>query len=366
MTVAVIMAALLGMAALAVDASYLMEIRSQMQSTADAAALAATSGLVTSPAEAELRAVEYARHNPVLGHTVRITPSEITYGQWSFDTDQFTPTNASPNSMRIEISLSGTPELANPQLFFAPILGFNTTDVGARATASLGNRNVVLTLDRSNSMDDDSLIPPQPWTDTKAASVSFLSMIQQFPIEGDLVGFVHFSDRGVLENRNRLTENFSAIQTSIENLPMCNQTVPPACGGFTNIAEGMQRARQEVTNPARSNPRGLKVVVLLTDGKPNTTIGGTPGNMCIPCTQPCTCQTRPGNRAEQQVLEQARTMQNNGVVLYAISLGNDTNQQLMRMAAETTGGEHFYAPSTDELNDIFEQISARIPVVLVE
>ena len=358
-TVAVVLAALLGMAALAVDGSYLMEIRSQMQNTADAAAMAGVSGLSVSPTEARARAADYARRNPVLRQQPQIRQSELMLGQWDYNTSRFTPTTGSPNGVRLTLRLSDTPELANLRLFFAPILGFRTADVFATATASLGNRNVMLALDRSNSMDDDNPNPPQPLTNMKIAAARFLDQLQSFPIRGDRAGYVMYNERATLVNQ--LTESYDNVQRSIQQTQLC--TPGPGCTGHTNIAEAMDRTRRELTS-SRASSRALKVAVLLSDGKPNTTNGGVPGDQCIPGVSPC--QTIPGNPAEQQCLDQARQMRDRGIVLYTISLGNDTNQPLMEMMALATGGEHFYAPSTDQLDGIFQQISARVPVVLVE
>ena len=64
---ALLMTALFGVAALAVDASFLMEVHSEVQNAADASALAGASGLVLSPIEARGRAADYADKNPSMG-----------------------------------------------------------------------------------------------------------------------------------------------------------------------------------------------------------------------------------------------------------------------------------------------------------
>ncbi len=358
-TVAVVLTALLGMAALAVDGSYLMEIRSQMQNTADAAAMAGVSGLSVSTTEARARAVDYARRNPVLNQMPQVRQTELILGQWDYNTSRFTPTTGAPNGVRLTLRLSDTPALANPRLFFAPILGFRTADVFATATASLGNRNVMLALDRSNSMNDDNPNPPQPLTDMKLAAVRFLDRLQGFPIRGDRAGYVMYNERATLVTQ--LNENFDTARRAVEATQIC--TPGPGCTGHTNIAEAMDRTRRELTS-SRASSRALKVAVLLSDGKPNTTIGGLPGDQCIPGVTPC--QTVPGNLAEQQCLDQARRMRDRGIVLYTISLGTQTNQPLMEKMALETGGEHFFAPTPEQLDGIFQQISARVPVVLVE
>ena len=356
-TIAVMITALLAMAALAVDGAYLMELRSQLQNTADAASLAAASGLTVSIVDARLRAADYGQRNPVLGHAVQITGQQMTFGQWDFNANRFLATNSAPNSVRLHLSLSDTPGLANTHLFFAPVLGVRAADIQVRATASLGNRNIILALDRSTSMDDDGINPPQPWTDVKSASMRFLDRLRLFPVVGDRISLVSYNEQGVVEER--LTENFPLVRDAIQNLDIC---YPPACGGYTNIADAMRDSRAEVTS-ARANSRGLKVVVLLSDGRANVTLNGT-----IVCDPSITtrCEGVTGGRPEQDALSQARRMKDAGIVLYTISLGNLTNQTLMRNMALETGGDHFFAPTASQLDDVFQQISARIPVVLVE
>ncbi len=347
---ALLMTALFGVAALAVDASFLMEVHSEVQNAADASALAGASGLVLSPIEARRRAADYADKNPTMGQAIRLNQSKVVLGQWDFATSRFITPSAAPNSVRVTIQLDPGSSPPTPQLFFAPVIGFRQVNVAATATASLSSRNLMLILDRSGSMDDDTILPSppnplQPLTDMKTAAKRFLTLVQNFPITGDQAGLVYYSSVATLDQR--LTSQFNQVSQAID-LPTAN--------GCTNIAGGLQSGRRELTS-ARANNRGLKVAILLSDGKTNTLIGGPP---CQYLTAP------PGNPAEQQAFSEAQRMANVGIVLYTISLGLDTNQNLMKSMALVTGGEHFFAPTVKQLDGIFDQISARIPVVLVE
>ncbi len=353
-TASVLATALFGIAALAVDGAFLTEVRSELQNAADAAVIAAVSGLVVGQAEGRQRAQQYAGLNPVLRQTVNIAQQDLVFGHWDPDTRQFFQTTTAPNSARVALRLTETSSPAAPGLFFAPVLGQRRADVAATATASLGNRSIVLTLDRSGSMNDDGASPEQPLTDTKAAAKNFLDLLRNFPIEGDQAGLVFYNDVAALEQP--LTEDFNQVKAAIDR---------PNASGFTNIAAALCTARRELLS-ARAEPRGLKVAVLLSDGRANTR------------RDPSSCQTvgTPGqdrlierdanNPSARQALEEGREMARNGVILYTISLGNDTNQASMRNMAEATGGQHFFAPTTDDLEEVFNQIAARIPVGLVE
>jgi Mg-chelatase subunit ChlD len=183
-------------------------------------------------------------------------------------------------------------------------------------------------------------------TDVQNAAKRFLNSVQNFPIVGDKAGLVYYSDTASLDER--LTDNFDQVKQAIDaGMP----------GGCTNIAAALRAARIELGS-SRANNRGLKVAVLLSDGRTNTRITGD--------TTPCRdIDAAPGNPSEVQALQQARDMLKSGIVLYAISLGLDTNQNLMSKMATETGGEHFFAPTTKQLDEVFQQVSERIPVVLV-
>ena len=50
----------------------------------------------------------------------------------------------------------------------------------------------------------------------------------------------------------------------------------------------------------------------------------------------------------------------------SISLGAATNQTLMNQMAVDTGGRHYFAPTAADLDAVFQQIAAQIPISLVE
>jgi Mg-chelatase subunit ChlD len=343
------MTVLLGVGALAIDLSYLLEIRAELQNSADAVALAAASGLTVGQPEARRRAQQYAGLNPILKQPLTVNPSDLTFGQWDFLTNRFLPTTVAPNAVRVKVALRDTAN--SRQLFLAPVLGINQADVSAVATASLSHRNLMLVLDRSGSMNDVSLNPEQPMSDMKTAAQRFLSLIQNFPIQGDLAGLVYYNE--VAQLNQALTSNFNQVQNAI---------MPPTASGHTNIAAGLCVARREL-NSTRASRQGLKVVVLLSDGVTNTRINS---NCSISGAPGVDFFAGPGSISEQQALAQAKALAQAGFVLYTVSLGAATNQQLMNTMAVVTGGEHFYAPTTAQLDGVFDQVSARIPVVLVQ
>ena len=356
---AVAMTALLGMSALAVDGAFLMQLKTQLQNVADAAALAAASGLTADLTTAQARAQQYADANPVLGERLdlsRQASDALAFGQWNFDTRTFQTEAGLPNAVRLTVRMDSTSAPPMPRLFFAPVIGFRTHGVEATATASLGNRNIVLVLDRSGSMNDDNADPEEPLTQTKAAAQEFLRRVKNSPVSGDRVGLVYYNDEARLIHE--LTEAFEDVSgTAGIADPAINAS------GFTNIAAALCTAREAIREGADS--RGIKVIVLLSDGKTNSRVNPT---TCARSGAPGIDQgheRESTNRSRQQAAQEAVKIRQDGIILYTISLGNDTDEPLMIGMAQDSG-EHFHAPAASDLQAVFEQISARIPVVLVE
>jgi len=107
---------LLGFAALAIDVGVILTARSQLQNAVDAAALAGVSGLLTSQTLATDRAINIAGSNDCLNQPVAINAVDVTF----------------PTSGRVQVQ--GRRQL---NLFFARVLGINTTNITATAVAEL-------------------------------------------------------------------------------------------------------------------------------------------------------------------------------------------------------------------------------------
>src|SRR3989338_4613998 len=276
--VAASLTALMGFAALGIDLAFLMEAQGELSSAADATALASASGLSVSvdesakKAEATSRGIRYAGLNKVLGEAVSLNPDEpFEFGRWDGSTFTSPPPNEKPtNAVRVSLELTGI------QLFFAPVVRPGLGRVAASATAALvGSRDIVLTLDRSGSMNDDSEAiapgtqPEQPLTDTKEAAKAFVDLLDPGGEgrKGDQVGLVSYSSATSSATSSspaasldaELTDDFAGVKTAIAGL---------SADGCTNIAAALCVARREATS-SNANPGAVPVIVLLSDGKAN-------------------------------------------------------------------------------------------------
>jgi hypothetical protein len=115
--VAASMIVVLGMAAFAIDIGYIYTAKNQLQTAADASALAGASGLLYNQAEATNRAIQFAGLNTCINEPVVLSPANISF----------------PTADRINVQ-------ANRQLdlFFGRVLGIHTITIDAVAEAEIG------------------------------------------------------------------------------------------------------------------------------------------------------------------------------------------------------------------------------------
>ncbi len=152
--VAACMAAIVGMASLGVDMSYHYQLRSQLQHTADAAALAA----VRRPAdqietqsvdetEVQNRAIEYAGKNmPTAAHGAVLATSDVQIGGWKSGTRSFEVGGTPTNAVRVIARRAAVNDNAAPG-FFSRVLGVDSVDISTVAVASIPAPACLLALD---------------------------------------------------------------------------------------------------------------------------------------------------------------------------------------------------------------------------
>lgn len=124
---------------------------------------------------------------------------------------------------------------------------------------------------------------------------------------------------------------------------------------WTNMGGGIERAIEELTSE-RARPSARKVIFLLTDGWANVTAGGATGN-------------ESGGTA--YALDQAEEAVELGFQIYCVSVGSNSNTNLMDQIAEMGSGEHFHAEGSieeysEQLAEIFERLGGKRPVELIE
>ena len=145
---------------------------------------------------------------------------------------------------------------------------------------------------------------------------------------------------------------------------------------FTNIAGGIRQARETLTGPG-ARPAATKVIILVSDGiatawEEYDASGAVTG---VVQAQNFVEEAEAANRAIQQAVLAGQE----GIVIYAVSLGAKADTAMMVDIANETNGLHFHVErfpdpanplETDayvqELKDRFEEIAVIRPVTLVE
>lgn len=127
---------------------------------------------------------------------------------------------------------------------------------------------------------------------------------------------------------------------------------------YTNMGGGIEKGIAELGS-IRARSSAQKVLVVLTDGNAN-------------CDQYNNCggseqEVIAGNNYAIDATEAAAAL---GIRIFAISVGADSNPNLMQQIADIGQGEHFHASGTveeysEQLQVIFERIAGRRPVELI-
>ena len=149
---AVFLMAGVGFAAVAIDGGYLYSLKNKLQTTADAAALAAGRD-AEELEDARTTALAMAATNmPASEHGAVLNAADVVTGSWNASTKTFTPGGTPVNALRVitrRSQVNGNPV----ELFFAQALGFSQTDVEVLAVVSWRDTpTCLLSLDPSAAM----------------------------------------------------------------------------------------------------------------------------------------------------------------------------------------------------------------------
>jgi Mg-chelatase subunit ChlD len=153
-----------------------------------------------------------------------------------------------------------------------------------------------------------------------------------------LVSYAHeYTFSGVtaetVTTHQRLTSDSSLIQSAMA--PIGDD---PIIGG-TNISAGISNGIDVLMDAAFARPHAFKVMVLMTDGVWN--MGVDPAAT-------------------------AAVAADNNIVVHTITFSAGANQPDMIEVADLTGGRHYHAPNSEELQQAFEDIAYSLPVIITQ
>jgi Mg-chelatase subunit ChlD len=196
-------------------------------------------------------------------------------------------------------------------------------------TCGTSPTDVMLVIDKSGSMEDPAGTSGSKLANAKIAANNFVDILAKEP--RNTTGLSTFASTGTLNSP--LTNNFASVKSQI--------TAITSTGG-TCIECGIIKANQDIATKKR---QGIKnVVVLLTDGRANYIEGNG--------------QTVSEATAEQRALAAAANGHTaNSTIYFTIGLGADVDSAFLTNLAESTGGQYYFSPTSDQLNGIYKQIS---------
>jgi Mg-chelatase subunit ChlD len=372
------MVALLGFLGLALDSARGYVLRSRLSRAVDAAALGGARALRLSQADAEARARTLAAANGVAPEDG--TTLDIGFG-----------TNAEGENT-IQVAAARTIPTT-----FMRVLGRTEMQVRSEAVAAVTPLDLVLVLDQSGS-----LAAMNAFDDLQEAARNF---VQEFSESVDQVGLVSFQVKA--QSHVLLDSPFqSAVQTKINSMNSV---------GDTNSREGLRFGSVQLES-ANVRDRSIKAIVFFTDGRPTAfrgTLGGQDRAMAVyttvtgkvrgyfnnpdalpinqsatpsGCSNVASCfgmnESQVRTRARNDALAMASTIRQDGVYIFSIGLGNPNasdpilvpDMDFLRRIANGGGmesalepkGQAYFAPSADELDEVFRTVAENILVRLAE
>ncbi len=164
---AVLMIVMMAMLAFSIDVGYMYTMQSQLQRSVDAATLAGAGSLINGEDAATEAVHEYLVRNPVgtqwkeydnqpvadsVDHflTNYSQGLEIDYGEWDDTTKEIVPSERPASTVKVSMRYDNMP------FFFGHLLGRDTFSVQAQSAAAYQPRDIMMVLDLSGSMNDDS------------------------------------------------------------------------------------------------------------------------------------------------------------------------------------------------------------------
>lgn len=248
----------------------------------------------------------------------------------------YNDTNACSNTCRAQVCGDGVAHAGMEECDDGNLLVGDGCDAACKTEIICGvaRLDVAFVIDTSGSMQWEDRLP--------AAKAAVTKFIEYMDFPKDKAAIISFGDTGNI--RQALTSNEADLKNAVNGLT--------AAGG-TNIQHGLELARQELASV--NSTAQMKITILLSDGGPNRTTAAS--NSCIfppPPADHC------------GVVAEANSLKNSplNTSLFAIGLGVDDNAKLLlaEVSSNPDSAYLYFAPTVDDLTNIYESISDKICV----
>jgi Flp pilus assembly protein TadG len=356
--IAILLPMLLIFLGFAVDLAYMQTTRLEMQAATDAAARAGATRLSQTDDAKDARAfaIQIASQNQVAGLPLTLKNGQVEVGRSTRNADGkwiFTNGGQPANAVRVTSQRTKKSNGGPVPLFFGSLIGTPSFEPVQSATASFLNVDICLVLDRSTSMkqtitesgslySSDSRFCKAPnsasrWVALDAAVRVFLAELADSNADEHIAiatyscdgcGFSS-KDCGIADEATSLdctlTGDLTRATTAMDRL------TTSVWNGHTYIEAGIQEGLTAITDPKLSRPSAEKLMIVLTDGRQNVGDARRAAHDCAAA----------------------------GITVHTITFADVADQALMREVADTTGGQHFHAPSAEALKRIFRELAAQ-------
>ena len=335
-------------------------VRTELRTATDFAARAGAKRLSMDQSQAAgtAAAIDAASRNTVGGAPLVLAARDIDFGisqqiNGVAGRFSFQPGGNRVNGVRVRAGFQGNDATTS---FLARIAGLNSPEFNHDATATNLDRDICVVIDRSGSMTSpvnstfngtSQPCGPLPSSCRFAALANavdaFIDELNRTP-QQELVCLASYSSNVRYRCGDRIIRyRESEIHSSLTNNPnslrgpiqaMLRQGV----NGSTAIGSGLRSGIQAVQGPG-ARPFASPTIVLLTDGNQNEGINPT------------------------VIARQAAALD---IVVHTITFSRGADQRLMQQVAGITGGKHFHADSSGDLNEVFREVARTLPVLLTE
>ncbi|MFO0982160.1 MAG: VWA domain-containing protein [Planctomycetota bacterium] len=349
---AVGLAVLAGIAALAIDLGHLFATRGQLQTVADASALAGASGLAFGPDTARDRALSVAADNGADD----LRADDVELGSWNASSHTFTAVSGADESTADAVRVTARRQQDRGtavDMIFAPALadGPSSADVAASAVAWFGTEeqtwDVIIVQDVTASFKEEI-------GQARDALELFLGCLHDHADPLSNVGLVTFTGWGwILANLTQMQSGFGLLQTKIASLNYCGMLGMPPCSG-TDIAAGLEKA-VGMFGSSTSNPELGRAIVLVSDGEPNADKKGS--HPKLNDAQLAALATQWADRASAL-----------GISIFAVFYNQDNDAHASAFLESLVRGRGIYleTPDPDVLPSLMWQVCATLPLRLVK
>jgi uncharacterized protein YegL len=323
--IAIMMVGFMVTIAFSVDIAHMQLARTELRTATDAAskAAAATLAETMNRNQAIKRGRQIAAANSVNGKPLLLSRSDFQFGnanQAKNGKFQFRQNMRPYNTVQVNGRRNKNSRSGPVPLFFGNLLGVEFFDAEMIAAATYIERDVVLVVDRSGSMEGTK------FRDLISAIKTFTETLHETPVD-EYVGLASYSEYASTDVP--LTANLQRINNGVRSLKL---------GGWTSISRGIAAGAQ-IMRGGRNAKFVERTMIVMTDGRHNR--GPDPRGI-------------------------ARRLSDQGITIQTITFGRDADERRMAEIAKIGGGRHYHADNGLELKEIYREIALTLSTIMTQ